>query len=166
MPQTALLVPWLLARCAQTHAGAHGWTAVAVDGAHLLAACAWLGGLVQFSLLSAGDLPAASARFRRVASASVAVLLAAGLYTALLHVQSADALVDSPYGRVLLIKLAVVAVLLGVGASNLLRHLPARLMPLRRQPLRAVQVEIAVASLVLLLSALLGALPMPHPPPG
>src|SRR5262249_55058936 len=148
---TALLAPWLLARCAQTHAGAHGWTAVLVDSVHLLAACAWLGGLVQFSCLSAGDLPAASARFRRVATASVALLLAAGVYTALLHVQSVDALVDSSYGRVLLLKLVVVAVLLSVAASNLLQHLPERLMPLRRRPLRTVQIEIVVATLVLLL---------------
>jgi copper transport protein len=166
MLQIALLAPWLLARTLQSHAGAHGWTAALVEGVHLLAASAWLGGLVQFSCLARADLPAASARFRLLATASVALLLTAGLYAALLHIQSPAALVESDYGRVLLLKLAVVAVLLAVGASNWIQHLPTRLMVLRRQPLRTVQLEIAVASLVLLLSALLGALPMPHPPPG
>ncbi len=166
MLQTALLVPWLLARTLQGHAGAHGWTPAVVEGVHLLAASAWLGGLVQFSCLARQDLPAASARFRLLATASVVLLLATGFSAALLHIQSLSALVDSDYGRVLLLKLAAVAVLLAVAASNRVRHLPARLAALRRRPLGSLQIEIAVASLVLLLSALLGALPMPHPPPG
>lgn len=168
-PQVALVAAWLLARSLQGHAGAHGTLAAVIDWAHLLAACAWLGSLVQFSLLSGDDFVAAMPRLRRLVTIAVVALLPAGVYAALLHVPSVDALVNSAYGRVLLIKLALAAVLVALGASNRIRHVPALLIEQRPRPkhLRdTVRMEVVVGTVVLLLSALLGALPMPHPPPG
>lgn len=168
-PQVALVAAWLLARSVQGHAGAHGTLAAVIDWAHLLAACAWLGGLVQFSLLPGDAFVTATPRLRRLATVAVAALLPAGVYAALLHVPSFDALVNSAYGRVLLIKLALAAMLVALGASNRIRHVPALLsaQPPGPKRLRAtVRMEVVVGTVVLLLSALLGALPMPHPPPG
>jgi putative copper export protein len=167
--QVALVVGWLFARSLQGHAGAHGTLAAVIDCAHLLAACAWLGCLVQFSLLSDDDVITATPRLRHLITVAVAVLLPAGMYAAVLHVPSFDALVNSAYGRVLLIKLALVAVLVALGASNRFHRIPAFLIGHRPGPQRVrdtVRMEVAVGALVLLLSALLGALPMPHPPPG
>jgi putative copper resistance protein D len=167
--QVAVVAGWLLARSLQGHAGAHGTLAAVIDCAHLLAACAWLGGLVQFSLLSNDNMVTATPRLRRLITVAVAALLSAGIYAALLHVPSFDALVNSAYGRVLLIKLALLAVLVALGASNRFHHIPGLLIRRRPGPQRVrdtVRMEVVVGALVLLLSALLGALPMPHPPPG
>jgi putative copper export protein len=167
--QVAAVTAWLFARSLQGHAGAHGTLAAVIDSAHVLAACTWLGGLLQFSLLSDDEVVTAAPRLRRLITIAVAVLLSAGVYAALLHVPSIDALVNSAYGRMLLIKVALVAVLIALGASNRFRHLPVLLSGRRPGPQRVrdtVRMEVTVGAVVLLLSALLGALPMPHLPPG
>ena len=167
--QVAATCAWLLARSFQGHAGAHGTVPAIIDGAHLFAAGAWLGSLVQLSLLSDGAVVAAMPRLRRLIAVAVAVLLSAGLYGALLHIPTVDALLHSAYGQVLMIKLALVAPLIVLGASNRLQRLPAVVIGRHAAPQRVratVRREIALGALVLLLSALLGRLPMPHPPPG
>jgi putative copper export protein len=159
-------VPWLLLRSSQGHAGAHGTVPALVDWAHLAGAAAWLGGLAQMALL-ADDVPAA-ARLRRLATAALALVVPAGVYAAFLHVPSLDRLLHTPYGQTLLAKLALVAVLLTLGAANHFRHVPALVagdavaaVRLRR----TVRMELVLAAVILLLSALLGVLPMPHEPP-
>jgi copper transport protein len=59
-------------------------------------------------------------RFSSVATTAVAVLACTGLYAAVLHVPSPQTLVATPYGRALLVKLALLTLMLAVGASNLL----------------------------------------------
>ncbi|MEU2285406.1 copper resistance protein CopC [Streptomyces sp. NPDC013178] len=87
---------------------------------HLLAMAAWLGGLAALLvLLHRGALPArVAARFSRLATASVAVLAVTGVYQAWRGLGSPDALTDTTYGRLLLAKLAAVAVLLLAGLSS------------------------------------------------
>jgi copper transport protein len=58
--------------------------------------------------------------FSAVATCAVVVLAVSGLYAALLHVPNPQALLATPYGRALIAKLALLSLLLGVGASNLL----------------------------------------------
>src|SRR5262249_52942397 len=128
----------------------------------------WLGALLQFVLTPDHDVAASARRFRRLATAAVATLVPAGVYGALLHVPSLEALTGSAYGRGLLLKIAGASVLLALGAGNHFLHVPA----LRRRGAsvgrlkRTVRLEIIIGAVVLLLSALLGVLPMPHPPPG
>ena len=55
-----------------------------------------------------------------LATSAVMVLAVTGLYAILLHVPSPRSLVDTPYGRALLVKLVLVAVMLTIGAANLL----------------------------------------------
>jgi copper transport protein len=81
---------------------------------HLLAMAAWLGGLTALlTLLHRGTLPATVAvRFSRLATVSVAVLAVTGVYQSWRGLGSPDALADTTYGRLLLAKLAAVALML------------------------------------------------------
>lgn len=97
--------------------GTHpGWGAVA-DLVHLLGVSLWLGGL---TLLLLGVLPrrrppelsAAVSGYSTLAGVSVAAIAVAGAVLAWQVVGSFGALVDTGYGRLLLLKLAVLAVVL------------------------------------------------------
>jgi len=168
-PAAAVAAFWLALRSFQGHAGAHGTFPAMIDWVHLLAAVSWLGSLFQLAMLHGAIPPLIAQRVRRLATISVAGLIPAGLYGALLHIPSIDRLVNSPYGRTLLVKLTLAAVLLGMGAANHFRYVPTLIRNRDRtadqQLRRIVGWEIALAALLLLMSALLGILPMPHAMP-
>lgn len=117
-----------------SHAAAEGrFLPFLADWVHVLAAAVWMGGLLGFVVvLSSGPLRALEAekraclrersvrRFSKVAAGAVAVLAATGLYATLLHVPSLEALLFTPYGRALLVKLGLLAFVLALGAANLL----------------------------------------------
>jgi copper transport protein len=103
------------------------------DWIHAMAAAVWMGGLLGFAVaLCSGEFRSlapdsrtkqrerAVRRFSTVATCAVVVLACTGLYAALLHVPNPQALLATPYGRALLVKLVLVSLLLAVGASNLL----------------------------------------------
>lgn len=121
------------------HAGATGGSLGAVhwiaDALHLVAAGAWLGGLVPLALLLAAasrdDDEAATQiatrathRFSALGIICVATILLTGIVNSLVLVGSVSALVETGYGRVLLIKIAVFLVMVALAADNLLdlRH--------------------------------------------
>ncbi|MFE7960291.1 copper resistance CopC/CopD family protein [Streptomyces sp. NPDC057413] len=112
----ALALTWALA----DHAVAGIQVPVAVVSAvlHLLATGVWLGGLV--ALLCTREVPVAVLhRFSRIALGCVAVLVATGVYQAWRGLGSLDALIGTAYGRLLLVKLTVVALLLaGAGGAR------------------------------------------------
>ncbi|THA25536.1 hypothetical protein E4198_13150 [Streptomyces sp. RKND-216] len=111
---TGLAVTW----AASEHASSGIQTAVAmpVDVVHLLAAAAWLGGLTTLAVAlrsGTGDVPATAARrFSRIAPAGVVVLALTGTYQSWRQVGSWSALTGTDYGRLLLLKLALIALLL------------------------------------------------------
>jgi putative copper export protein len=153
----------LLARSLQGHAGAHGMLPALVDWAHLAAATVWVGGLVQLALLQ--TVPTGVAlRASRMFTFALFPLVAGGVYGAVLHVAGLEQLVGTPYGRVLLAKVALAAGAISVGAMNHYRHVPSlsRGQADASGLLYAVRAELVVLAVVLLLSALLGGLPMPH----
>jgi copper transport protein len=136
-----------------------------VQWAHLVAVGAWVGGLAW--LLAglrgrdrAGQV-AAVVRFSRLAVVAVAVVAVTGLARAVDELGSPQRLVSTGFGRTLLAKAALVAVLLVIAAVNRYRNVPAlaagggTLATLRR----AVGGELAVAVPVLLAAALLSELP-------
>ncbi|MFC8569377.1 copper resistance protein CopC [Streptomyces sp. NPDC057245] len=86
---------------------------------HLLATAVWLGGLTALlvTLRSAGDA-ATVARFSRVALVSVTVLATTGVYQSWRGLGSWEALTGTTYGRLLLAKVLLVAVLLAVAAVS------------------------------------------------
>jgi putative copper export protein len=162
---SGLAALWLLPRSFQGHAGAHGAMSALIDWIHLLAATCWLGALVQVAGLSR-PLPVTVAnRLRRLATISLIALIPAGFYGAFLHIPNTERLLNSPYGRALLAKLALVVLLVGFGTVNHFVSVPAvhRGDPRAAQRLyRVVQIEVAIGAIVIIFSALLGVLPMPH----
>jgi copper transport protein len=105
--------------------------AVPADALHVGAAAAWLGGLLFLVALTlprgaAATEPAAPLdgtvaalrRMSRVATVSVAVVVATGVFQSWRQVGSLDALRDSDFGRILLVKVGLVAVLVTFGAFS------------------------------------------------
>ena len=116
----------------QSHAAADGrFLPFAADWLHVIAASLWMGGLLGFPILLIGPLRVMSAerrgklldrlvpRFSRVATMAVMSLILTGLVAILLHVPSLSALINTPYGRFLSIKLWLLIFLLALGAQNL-----------------------------------------------
>ncbi|WP_406393601.1 copper resistance CopC/CopD family protein [Streptomyces sp. NBC_00887] len=106
---------WALAEHAST--GIQPGIAMPVDVLHLLAVAAWLGGLAALlvALYRTPDITSrAVRRFSRMAFGSVLVLTVTGLYQSWRQLGSWSALTDTRYGQLLLIKVALVAVLVGV----------------------------------------------------
>ncbi|MFI6015342.1 copper resistance protein CopC [Streptomyces sp. NPDC051243] len=114
-------------------AGEHASAGIQVPAAmtsaalHLLATAVWLGGLTALlvTLYRAHLTPASVTRFSRLAFASVTVLVVTGAYQSWRGLGSWDALTGTTYGRLLMLKLAAVAVLLGAAAVS--RRWTARL---------------------------------------
>lgn len=102
---------------------------VGADWLHLLATAVWLGMLVQLGMFllwmrdrtaeeRSALLPGHLERFSVIAATSVVVLIASGSVNALIQIPSFDALLHTAYGRALVIKLVIVALLLLVAAAN------------------------------------------------
>jgi copper transport protein len=107
---------------AQTNAIGGRWeiTKIVATGLHVLATCAWLGGLVALAaVLIPGDrvqeLDQLIPRFSRVAQLSVATLLVTGIIHALAVAGGPSRLASSRYGLVLLIKVSIFALMLLMG---------------------------------------------------
>jgi len=153
-----------------SHAAAEGrFLPFLADWFHVVAAALWTGGLLGFPIvLWSGPLDAVPAdrrvklreqavrRFSTVAMAAVVVLAATGLYAALLHVPSPPALVGTPYGRALFVKLGLLVLVSAVGGANL--------MPRGRRPFdRLIFVELVLALGIFAATGFLASLPPPAP---
>ncbi|TVZ93948.1 copper resistance CopC/CopD family protein [Streptomyces sp. BK340] len=123
----ALSVALALTWAASEHASAGLQVPPAITSAtlHLLAMAAWLGGLTALALTlrraspePAAPLVQAVTRFSRLAFASVTVLVATGVYQSWRGLGSWQALTDTTYGRLLLAKLAAVALLLAAASRS------------------------------------------------
>jgi copper resistance protein D len=108
---------------------------------HLLAAGLWLGGLLPLAwLLGRARSPSGTEwiaiarevvpRFSQVGYVAVALLAATGALNSLLLVGSTRALVDTPYGRLLSLKILLFLAMVGLALFNRFRLLPR----LQREP--------------------------------
>lgn len=102
------------------HGGTGSWWHFATTLAHVSAVTAWLGGLAVLGrlMLRRRLTPSRLARlplWSRYAASSVALLAVTGLVQAVIQVRYVPALVDTTYGCVLLVKLALVAAALLLG---------------------------------------------------
>ncbi|CAA9410719.1 MAG: Copper resistance protein D, partial [uncultured Quadrisphaera sp.] len=138
---------------------------VPADVLHVLAAGAWLGGLVLLLVCfwpRRGDGPGdgaatATARFSRLALPAIVVLAGAGIAQSWFYLGSVGAIVDSTYGWALVAKVAVLGLIVAAAAGS--RRRTARLARgdvggvhgLRR----AMQAEVVLAVLVLAATATL-----------
>ncbi|MCO5223554.1 MAG: copper resistance protein CopC [Thermomicrobiales bacterium] len=132
------------------------WAARLVDFLHLSGASVWAGGLLGILLAfqPSSDVAADRAWLRRQGNrfvVAVAIVIGAGFASAWWHVDGRRALSQTDYGQTLLVKVAVVAGLLGVAYYNrrVLQAIPVRLVLV---PL-AVGLELVLVLVVLLLSA-------------
>ncbi|MGW1911959.1 copper resistance CopC/CopD family protein [Streptomyces sp. NPDC002076] len=116
----AVSLPLALTWTAADHAAAGIQVPLAITSAtlHLLAMAAWLGGLTALLRTLRRTSPATVARFSRLASASVTVLVLTGVYQSWRGLGSWQALTDTTYGRTLLAKLAAVTALLLAAACS------------------------------------------------
>ncbi|MDX2601697.1 copper resistance protein CopC [Streptomyces caniscabiei] len=113
-----LAASWAMAEHAST--GIQTGISMPLDVAHLLAVAAWLGGLATLLValfrapVEAQIETAAVRRFSRLAFGSVLVLTATGIYQSWRQVGSWSALTGTSYGQLLLLKIGLVAVLVGI----------------------------------------------------
>ncbi|MGW3956603.1 copper resistance CopC/CopD family protein [Streptomyces sp. NPDC004752] len=115
---TGLAASWAMAEHAST--GLQPGIAMPVDVLHLLAVATWLGGLVAL-LVSLYRAPAktpvdsaAVRRFSSVAFGSVLTVVATGIYQSWRQLGAWSAFTDTGYGQLLLVKIGLVAVLVGI----------------------------------------------------
>ncbi len=132
---------------------------------HLLAAAFWVGALVPLRRAALGpDGAVLLHHFGNVAAFGVAVLILAGTSLAWLLAGSVAALFGTAYGLGLLLKVAIVAVLLGFAALNKVRlvsalraEIPGAANALRR----SIFIEILAVALILLATATLTSVTTP-----
>ncbi|HEY0638773.1 MAG TPA: CopD family protein, partial [Pseudonocardiaceae bacterium] len=141
-------------------APAHAVAVVSV-AVHAAAAAAWVGGLGVLLTLAATRrtlLAYALPRFSPVAAAALAAVAVSGVVTAAARLGSVDALLDTGYGRVVLAKAAVLAVLGALGALVRRRVLPA-VRTHRAAPLALLGTELTLMAVALGLAAALTGTP-------
>jgi copper transport protein len=111
---------------------------------HLVAVSIWVGGLFAFllqmrqvgqfkPLLRTQMTGLLIPRFTTLAITSVSILVLTGVYASILRVSSFDALWTTSYGQALIAKLVVAAIMLMLGAINLLYTSP-NMVKAARQP--------------------------------
>ncbi|HEV2130352.1 MAG TPA: CopD family protein, partial [Longimicrobiaceae bacterium] len=170
----ALAIAPALSGHAAAMEGMIGAAAVGADALHVLAAGGWLGSLLVLLVvglpaamrLSAGRRGAGVAALVRAFSPTAllfaGVLVLTGLFAAYVHSGSLSALLNSEYGRLLLIKVGIFLLVLGTGAYNYLRVQPALGDDAGTHRLRrSASFEIAVGAAVLLVTAMLVATARP-----
>ena len=131
------------------------WYGIGLDAVHLLAAGLWAGGIAALAALRppggwrSTDARVMLARFTPVALAAFAVTIVAGGLEAITQLGSIQALFGTAYGRVLLVKMALVALMLPLSAMAWRLKRPH------------VRIEAALAASVVAAAALLSSFPTP-----
>jgi copper transport protein len=146
------------------------------DLVHLGSASVWLGGVAVLATLLVRrvvphDVPVITARFSRIAAPAIVIVAISGAVQAWRQTDGLDSVFDTTYGRLLLTKIGLVVLI--VAAASVSRHIvrlwadrqlipagpgarraeadPEDVIELRN----AVVVEVAIAVIVLLVTALL-----------
>jgi copper resistance protein D len=147
------------------HAGAGSQRSIQLpsDMLHLLAAGAWLGSLPALVRLLGSaprldDATQAVRRFSTLGLAAVSALVVSGVINAWFLVGSIPALFDTVYGRLLLAKLVLFAIMVSLAAVNRLRLTPrlalqddGALRLLRRNAMLETAIGVAVVCIVAVL---------------
>lgn len=113
-----LAASWAMSEHASV--GIQSGIAMPVDVVHLLAVAAWLGGLTALLVAlyrAPADTPVNSTavrRFSAVAFGSVVALVVTGIYQSWRQLGSWSAFTDTRYGQLLLVKIGLVALMVGV----------------------------------------------------
>lgn len=135
---------------------------VPVVAVHLACAAFWIGALAP--LFSAADKAEATQVFRRFSAravVAVALLVLSGVVISAVQLASFDALFATAYGKLLVVKLALVALLIALAAANRLILTP-RLADGAEAMRRSLLTEFVLLTLVLAAAASLTAAPPPR----
>ena len=171
--------PWLTTGLAAVATGLqawHGHAASMYDGPsllllsqvlHVLAAGAWLGGLLPLLLLVEAASPQAASlasnRFSPLGTACVVLLTGTAVWQSWGLIGGWSGLIGTGYGLMALVKLALFLALLGFAAANRFRFTPALsgISPgLAKQHLRwSITAEAGMGLLIVLAAAVLASLP-------
>lgn len=115
---------------------------------HIGAVGVWIGGLVAllFSVMGTPSEPKAHAarRLSTLAGIGLAVVAATGVFRAVIEVQTWSNLVSTAFGALVVLKIALILVLAGLGAVNRYRNIP-RVPHALRSLRRIVTTEVLVA---------------------
>jgi putative copper export protein len=154
------------------------WLAILADALHVLAAGGWVGSLLAVVIVGVPAArrlgPERSGRafaslvnaFSPTALVFAALLTATGVLSATFHLHEVAELWQSAYGRTLLLKLGALSLVFAAGAYNWRRVRPALGSDEGTSRLRrSASFELAVATVVLLVTAVLVATPPPVDPP-
>ncbi|MGI9077438.1 MAG: copper resistance D family protein, partial [Gemmatimonadaceae bacterium] len=146
--------------------------AILADGIHVIGASGWLGSLLVVLVvgipaamqLAEGERGAAVAEvinaYSPTALVFAGIAAATGVFAAWLHIGTVSGLWQTEYGRTLLLKLGILSVVAGTGAYNWRRLKPALGDVLGAQRIRrSAGIEVAVALIVLAVTAVLVATP-------
>lgn len=152
---------------ANGHAAAASWPSaltVIAQSTHFAVAGMWLGGLAALLVGVRGqpseEKVVAVRRFSAVAVAGLVLVVTTGVVRAFSELRAWGELFSTGYGRAVLVKLALVALMAGLGLRNRRRSVPAAaadLGPLRRTS----AAELVLAATALAVAALLGTLAPP-----
>jgi copper transport protein len=145
------------------------WLSLAAISVHAAAVAYWLGALWPLATIvraqPAAEAAAVLRRFSRLAVGLVALLLAAGIVLGLLHIAAVEDLYTTTYGRLLLLKVLLVALLLGVALFNQ-RQLTPALQRGHGQAARMLRLSIAgemgMAAAIILITEVLAQTAPPH----
>ena len=152
------------------------WLLVPANLTHVLAMSLWFGGLAAFPAVvpaatrrlepaeRSSVLASALTRFSPLALACVIALIASGTLQSLVYLGPLTDLLDTAFGRAVLIKIVLLAILVGIGVLHRRRLLPAlnRIAERRESPgaagvtlRRALRAEVALIFAVLGVTAAL-----------
>ncbi len=144
----------------------HAWTTspaglgVSAHLLHVLSVGVWVGGFAALLVAVEGeeDPPSFVARYSEVALPAAGLTVLTGVTSSVLEVGSWSSLFATTYGRLLITKVAVVAIILMIGYVNRTRLVGV--IEKTATALRNVRVELALAMLALALTSIL----VTHPP--
>ena len=141
--------------------------AIPAKALHLVAGAMWLGGLVWLVVVNRGDALRFLGQARRVSAVAlgaVTVVALTGLVQVALFLPSWTDVFRSPYGYIVLGKVAGLGVLVGFGAYHRFRVLPALAgnARLERRLRGSLGGELALMAIVVLLGGLLAYTPPPE----
>ncbi|MCU0647675.1 MAG: CopD family protein [Gemmatimonadaceae bacterium] len=132
---------------------------IALDATHAMGALLWIGGLLVIApALRRSESGALLARFAPIALASAAAVVITGAARVWRAVWPLEAWWRVPYGQLLLVKLALVLLVIGLGARNWRAHRGRQVLDaaVATRVHRRAQWELIAASAVLLVTAWLG----------
>ena len=170
----ALALSVSLAMSGHSAAAGRPVLAIAVHALHVIGAGGWVGSLAMLMLAAVpaalssssveghADVSRLVAAFSPTALAFASLIVVTGVIAAWRNIGSFDGLLHSTYGQLLMVKLAVLGVAAGTGAYNWKRVLPILGNATATRRLRgSAAVELGAALVVLAITAVLVATPMP-----